>query len=58
MLQETEKLIKENRKSAVFEVMLPDLEEFEKRGYHTLRHEKMILLNDNVLIWTIMEKEL
>lgn len=58
MIQETEKLMKENYESVVFEVMLPDIEVYEKAGYHTIRHEKMFLLNDDAFTWAVMEKKL
>lgn len=58
LICETENFMKGNHESAFFEVMLPNVDVYEKMGYRTIRHEAMTQLNDRVLTWVIMEKKL
>lgn len=52
LMKEAEKI----RKTPVFEVMLPDVDFFEKNGYHTIGHKKMNLFDKSMLTWAVMEK--
>ena len=58
IMQKLEQEIALHYDSALLDASLPASGLYERRGYHTIKHEKWNLENDVVLVYEIMEKPL
>ena len=56
IMQELEQKISENYDSVVLEASLPACCLYEKLGYATVKHERIHLMNDVILVYETMEK--
>lgn len=58
IMQCLENEIAEKYDTVLLDASLPASHLYEKRGYHTIKHEKWSVENDVVLVYEIMEKSL
>lgn len=58
IMQCLEDEISEKYDTVMLDASLPASHLYEKRGYHTIKHEKWVCENNVVLVYEIMEKEL
>jgi GNAT superfamily N-acetyltransferase len=58
IMRQLEDGIGEKFNEAVLDASLPAVRLYEKLGYKTVRHEKMTVENDAVLVYEVMKKEL
>ena len=56
MMQRLEDVISREYESVRLEATMPSVIMFEKRGYHTIRHDKWTVRNGAVLVYPVMEK--
>lgn len=58
MMQCLEDEISVKYDTVLLDASLPASHLYERRGYHTIRHEKRVVENDVVLVYEVMEKTL
>lgn len=56
IIQYLEDAIFKQHNAIILDASLPAVSLYEKLGYHTVRHEKIFLENDRVLVYDIMQK--
>lgn len=57
IMQELEMRIAQNYDTVGLDASLPACRVYEKRGYHTIRHDQINLMNDVILVYDVMEKQ-
>jgi GNAT superfamily N-acetyltransferase len=58
IMRQLEDEIGKSYNEAVLDASLPAVRLYEKLGYATVKHEKMVVENDAVLVYEVMRKEL
>jgi GNAT superfamily N-acetyltransferase len=58
IMQQLEDEIGKSHNEAVLVASLPAVRLYERRGYKTVKHEKLIVENDAALVYELMRKEL